>query len=179
MKASCRPAGRVATTRWRTVVLVGLLALLLACSDDGSDAEDRDGRPVQDEAAPGDPDDFLGAYQRAADEYADALGEAQERGGAAIGEDPVGATDSYADLAAVTDDAHGRFAQLDPPDAASDAFDGLLDNLDAQLDALDAAVSASQERDDRALQQHLEDYADRLSVWRDRHDELLAQLGST
>jgi hypothetical protein len=163
------------------------VALLVGCTADGADegGDPGDGDdptatdPADGDAAADSPvtsGDFAEDYLAAADRYADALAQVQDDGAAEVAADPVGASQVYADLEAVTAAVHEEVAALDPPDAAVEAVDGLLDNLAAQLASLDGVVAASEERDDRAMQRHLEDYADRLAVWRDRHDDLVASF---
>ena len=172
-----------------TVLTLLAAFVLAACTGTGSDSEQASQEPgrAQGTEAPdsaGDPESqldgspaaFATAYRAAADRYADALEEIQSEGAPVVAEDPVGADEVYEDLRAVTEAARADFDALDPPAEFADALDGVLDNFSAQIRTLADSVDAARERDDRALQRGLEDYADQLSVWRERHTELTERL---
>ena len=167
------------------LTLVAVFVLLLAaCTGDDEDGEERtdgaDGADPGTEETASDEDAsdeaFAEAYQAAAEDYADALEVVQNERAPAVAEDPVGAHEVYDELRAVTEAAREDFATLDAPSELDDELDGLLANFSAQIDTLADAVEAASERDDRALQRSLEDYADQLSVWRERHAELTDRL---
>lgn len=173
----------------RTVLALLTALVLTACTGSGSDSEQSSqehGRAQGNDAvdsggdadpqADGSPEAFATAYRAAADRYADALEELQAGGAAAVAEDPVGAHEVYGELQAVTEAARDDFESLEPPTDLADDLDGLLTNFAAQLATLADAVEGARERDDRAVQRDLEDYADQLSVWRERHTELTEQL---
>ncbi len=142
---------------------------------DSGDAGDAAG-DASDAGSDGSPEAFAAEYRAAADRYAEALEELQAGGAAAVAEDPVGAHEVYADLQAVTEAARDDFESLQPPAELADDLDGLLANFAAQISTLADAVEGARERDDRAVQRDLEDYADQLSVWRERHAELSNML---
>lgn len=164
--------------RWRWLGSGALLAALLlgACTgDDDGESGDPDAEAAED--AEREAEAFSAEYRQAAERYADRLEEVQEEGAPQVAADPIGAHEVYAALAAVTEAAREDFAALEATPALSDELDGLLENFEAQLRTLAEVVEASRERDDRALQRGLEDYADQLSVWRDRHTEISTALG--
>ena len=180
-----RPVGPVPGRGGGLVVALAVLLLLAACtggSDDdtaesGEDGGSQTADSAEDDAADsGSPASFAEAYTAAADRYADALEEIQDEGAPVVAEDPVGAHEVYEDLRAVTEAARDDFDSLEPPAEFADDLDGVLANFTAQIQTLADSVDAARERDDRALQRGLEDYADQLSVWRERHTELTAQL---
>ena len=177
-----RPVGRVARRGRGLLGLLAVLLLIAACTggadDDAAESgEDADGQAADTtEGDTGSPSSFAQGYEAAADRYADALEEIQSEGAPVVAEDPVGAHEVYEELRAVTEAAHDDFDALEPPPEFADALDGVLANFSAQIRTLAESVDAARERDDRALQRGLEDYADQLSVWRERHTELTAQL---
>ena len=168
--------------RRRLFVLLagGLLVLLSACTgaDDGAAAEDGAGAGPTEEptAEASEPATFAEGYRSSAEDYANALEIVQNEGAPAVAEDAVGAHEVYEQLRLVTEAARADFAALQPPSELADEHAGLLDNFAAQIDTLADVVDAARERDDRAVQRGLQDYADLLSVWRERHTELVGQL---
>ena len=174
-------AGQRHRRRLCALLAGGALVLLAACSGASDDAAGEAGatpaptdQPTTVAAAPA---AFAQGYQAAAEHYADALEVVQNEGAAAVAEDAAGAHEVYEQLRAVTEAAREEFAALQPPPELDDELDGLLDNFAAQIDTLADVVNAARERDDRAVQRGLEDYADQLSVWRERHTELVGLLG--